>query len=273
MSQVIIIRYSEIALKGSNRNLFESKLASNIEGFLEMHSIPYSSIKRPRGRIICHLANNIEPEQIQFLENVPGIASFNLAESCNADVEKIKSRCLSQFPKQTKSFRVSVSRVDKSFHLKSMELERVIGDIIIEKYNTPVSLKNFDTEIIVEILGGQAYISVGTRHKGQGGLPVGITGVVIVAYTSSKSDEAARLVMKRGCKVMPVMVGKNITPEIDKYDCSADKPEKVNSISELNGLAEEKGIRAVVFDVRYPEIPRFRQLIKKDILVLFPLAI
>ena len=153
----IIIRYGEISLKGKNRKTFELKLKSDIESFLESQKIPFSQVVVKMGRIYIREINT-RPD----LKKVFGIHSYSLALEIEKSMEVLEKEVLGFVPMVTdaKSFRVSCQRVDKGFHIKSVDVERIIGEILQKKSKTPVDLKTPGLEFQIEIGEDGMYLFV-----------------------------------------------------------------------------------------------------------------
>jgi len=113
-----------------------------------------------------------------------------------------------------KTFRISVKRIDKKFSKDSMQVEREIGQYIVDNLKKKVSLREFDLEISIELLENNAYI-YGETVKCHGGLPFGSSAKVLCNIKDTKSELAAVLVMKRGCAI--AIVSKIKTEMLDKY--------------------------------------------------------
>jgi len=230
---MIVVRYSEIALKGLNRPLFEKRLVQNIKYFLK-DKIAITKIFRPRGRI--HIFTD---ERCDSLRDVFGISSFSYATCINAEIEEIKKIAVSLAKaKKFKTFRISAKRLDKEF-MDSMKIERIVGKEIVDQLGANVSLEKFDLNIGIEILRGNAYVFTDTV-QGRGGLPVGCSAKVLISGDNEKSQLAGILVMKRGCSV--IVVGKD-APLIEKYSCS--KVEYVMG-DDLEKLATEHRCKAII---------------------------
>ena len=241
MEKVVIIRYSEIGLKGKNRIVFEKKLIDNIKDCLEKNKISYKKIERLRGRIII-----FAEQELNCLKYVFGISSFSSALKLEPDVNEIeKAIVLIIKNKKFKTFRISAQRLNKDFSLTSPEIERTIGSFVCEKLNKKVSLKNFDLEIGIEILDN-AYVFT-ERVKGLNGLPVGIEGKVISLIENKNSLLASLLMMKRGCLVILVSLKKTDINLIEKFAYGFE-PELIiiKNIKELDKIAKEHDANAVV---------------------------
>ena len=211
MEKVIIIRYSEIGLKGNNRIVFEKKLIENIKDCLRKNNIKYEKIQRLRGRIII-----FTEQELNCLKYVFGVSSFSHALVLEPDINEIE-KAVSKLAenKKFKTFRVSAQRLNKNFSLTSPEIERTIGSFVCEKLNKKVSLKNFDLEVGIEILD-KAYVFT-EKIKCFSGLPVGIEGKVVSLIENKSSLLASLLMMKRGCLIIPVSMKKTDINLIKKF--------------------------------------------------------
>lgn len=263
MENVIIVRYSEISLKGKNRIVFEKKLINNIKDCLKKNKINYDKIQRLRGRIII-----FTEQKLDCLKHVFGISSFSSAlvvEPGIKEIEKAVSKLAEN--KKFNSFRVSAQRLNKDFSLTSPEIEKTIGSSVCEKLNKKVSLKNFDLEIGIEILDN-AYVFT-EKVKGLNGLPVGIEGKVISLTEDKNSLLASLLIMKRGCSVIPVSLKKTDINLIKKFAYGFE-PELIiiKNIKEIDKIAKEHDARAVVLG---QTLESFKEL-KLKTMVLRPLV-
>ncbi len=241
MEKVVILRYSEIGLKGNNRIVFEKKLIDNIRDCLKKNKVKYKKIERLRGRIII-----FTEQKLDCLKYVFGISSFSSALVVEPEIKEIEKAIESIIKdRKFKTFRVSAQRLNKDFSLTSPEIERTIGSFVCEKLNKKVSLKNFDLEIGIEILD-YAYVFT-ERIKGLNGLPVDIEGKVVSLIENKNSLLASLLMMKRGCLVIPVSLKKTDISLIKKFAYGFE-PELIiiKNPDELDNMAEEHDARAVV---------------------------
>ena len=187
---MLLARYSEIGLKGKNRGFFEKKLIENIK-----NKIGNVKIERDSGSVLLH-ANDAEP-----LKEVFGIGWFAKVNECKLDLEEIKQSALQMLKeKKPKSFRITASRSNKKFPIKSNDLEMEVGKFC-EQNGFDVSLKNFELEIFADILERRALVYA-EKQQGLGGLPVSTSGKVLCLLSGGiDSPVAAILMAKRGCTV------------------------------------------------------------------------
>ncbi len=200
---MIIVRYGEISLKKGKRRIFERKLAENIKNALRKNGID-CKIKILRGRIIVDAPEHAK----NIISNQPGVVSVSPATEMNYDEikEYLKKKLQGLNPK---SFKVDTQRVDKTFPLKSMEINEEIGAFVVKNFGWRVNLTNPEFIIGIEIILGKAYVFF-EKIRGPGGLPVGIEGRVIALISGGiDSPVAAYLMMKRGVEVIALHFHQN----------------------------------------------------------------
>ena len=247
--KMIIIRYSEIGLKGKNRRFFENKLIANIKLLIQ------KPVKNLRNRMI------IKTDEKQDLSKIFGISSYSHADEIELDLEKINKKALS-LAKNSDSFRISCQRIDKNIKFSSMEIQQKVGEFIFENLNIEVKLKNPEINIQIELFNNHAYIFT-EKIKGPGGLPVGVEGKVVALIENNNSIKAALAVMKRGCEIIPVAFEKHDLSELEKYGLQ----NKLIIIKDLEDI-EDIDAKALVVGQKLKD---FKE-IKTEKLVLRPLV-
>ena len=215
MYDLIIIRYGEISLKGDNINDFISQLVANIKrATADLGDFEISTIY---GRIFLYAESNKIEKIVKRLVNVPGIVSLSPAQRFRIgkkidkfndnDFEKIKKKVVKLFKNEVQNypttFKVETTRADKSFPIKSPELNRELGGEILRKVeaeSTPLSVDVHQPEhlVEVEIRRGKIYLFV-RREAGPGGLPVKSSGKALLLLSGGiDSPVAGWLGLKRG---------------------------------------------------------------------------
>jgi thiamine biosynthesis protein ThiI len=202
----IIIHYDEIALKKGNRPFFERTLTSNIKESLEY--IKYDKIYKEDGKIIIDITSETDLKKIkETLENIPGISNFYFAVSASKDLEKINKKTVkllnsSKKAETKKTFKINARRSDKSFDLKSPQINTRVGEYVLKKTALKVDVYNPDVEIIVDVSGKRCFIYF-DKIKGIGGLPVGTAGSLISLISGGiDSPVASFMMMRRGSKIV-----------------------------------------------------------------------
>lgn len=201
----ILIRYGELALKGKNQKQFLKTLVRNIRHQIKLDTGEACEIKDIHGRIILPL-NGKEPEYFYpSLDRVFGLASYSPVVSTELDEKAIIQTAIEEmnrFANQGKTFRVTVKRANKRFPIRSMDMQLLVAERILEDVpGLEADLKNFDIELNIDIRFDQAYVYV-DKFKGLGGLPLG-TGGRAVALLSGGIDSPVAMwsIMRRGVVV------------------------------------------------------------------------
>ncbi len=195
--KVIIIRYSEIHLKGNNREFFESALISNIKTALKGFEYDFS---RTNGRYVIRNFDETRLDDItDIVKNVFGVHSLSVAEEIDSDYGEIKRAAL-LFAPAAGSFKVSTNRADKRFPMPSMKVSAEIGGEILEKHpNLTVDLFNPQNVVNIDIRENGKTFVFSQIIKAVNGMPVGTGGKGIVMLSGGiDSPVAAYMMAKRG---------------------------------------------------------------------------
>ncbi|MCK5460985.1 tRNA 4-thiouridine(8) synthase ThiI [Candidatus Gracilibacteria bacterium] len=205
MKRCIIVHYDEIGLKGKNRDFFENKLIQNINEKIRLSNLT-GHIHNIFGRLKIVLNTNTaltKTEQsawIELLSTTFGLAYFGFAFEISSNEEAFIEGTKKLIEEESfETFRVTASRTDKLFPKTSMEINQLLGGVVLKNTkDKKVKLKNPDLEIFVEILGKTSFL-YGNKQTGPGGLPVSCGGKSIVLISGGiDSPVAAFFAQKRG---------------------------------------------------------------------------
>ena len=200
-SECILVHYHEIGLKGANRSWFEKIFIHNIKK--QLRSLPYIKIKLVAARVlIIGIDSTLNKEYQSSLINVMGLKHAFMVSSTELNKDAINNEVQRQIKElDFNTFRISSKRQDKNFKLTSQDINRIIGEQVVQTYSKKVSLNNPDLNITIELVNGKAYIGY-EKIMGYGGLPVG-TGEKALSLISSGIDSpvASFLLSKRGVDV------------------------------------------------------------------------
>ncbi len=201
--KVIIIRYSEIHLKGNNRDFFESALISNLKNSLK--KFKYEFARSNARYIIRNFDETVLEEMIEVIKNVFGVHSLSVAEEVETDYEKISEAAIKSAP-SSGTFKVSTNRADKRFPIPSMTLSAEIGGKILEKYpDLTVDLYNPNNTVFIDIRENGKTFVYGEIIKAVNGMPVGTGGKGIIMLSGGiDSPVAAYMMAKRGMSLRAV---------------------------------------------------------------------
>ena len=200
MTKKWLVRYSEIFLKSDPvRWQWERVLINNIR-----QQMPDTKIKSERGRI--WLTGEVDPTK---LRHVFGIVSFSEVEHVPRDVpleSAVVEYGRTHGLPAAKTFALKIKRVGRhSFSSNDKAIE--LGDVVRKAFpHLKVNLATPDVEIHVEIRQDECYL-YDTVIKGAGGLPLGVEGTLVALVSGGiDSPVAAYMMMKRGCKIVPIFV-------------------------------------------------------------------
>lgn len=201
--KVIILRYSELHLKGHNRKFFENALIANVRKALA----PYPcKVYKSYSRYVVEDYREEEEELIlDRLTKVFGLHSVSVAWIAENEYESIRSVALS-LAKRKGSFRVNVNRADKTFPMTSMEVAREIGGDLLESNPAlTVDLHNPDFAIHIDIReSGLTYLFRDVIPCA-GGMPVGTAGRGLLMLSGGiDSPVAGYMMAKRGMRLKAV---------------------------------------------------------------------
>ncbi len=200
MTEVIwLIRYSEIFLKSEPvRRSWEDILIRALEVRL-----PDCKISRERGRIWV-----IGDPNPKHFSQIFGIHSYSPCRKVSLDTLKEEA---SRYVKETgiqnaASFGLRVHRSgDHPF--SSQDLAREIGGFI--KKDLPeirVDLSHPEYELHIEVRDQNCYLYTEIL-PGPGGVPLGASGTIVALHSGGiDSPVAMYMMMKRGCKIIPVYI-------------------------------------------------------------------
>ena len=201
--KVIIIRYSEIHLKGNNRDFFESVLISNIKHVLSDYTYEFG---RSNARYVIRNFDESYTEQIlDAVKNVFGVYSVSPAEEVASTYEDICNAAVALTP-AFGTFKVNTNRADKRFPIPSMKLSADLGGKILDKNpNLKVDLFNPNTVVSIDIRENGKTFVYSQVIKGVNGMPVGTAGKGIIMLSGGIDSPVAMYMMaKRGMTLRSV---------------------------------------------------------------------
>ena len=244
MKEFFSVHYAEIGLKGKNRIFFEKRLVSNIK--VALRGTGYAEVERLHDRILVRLDKDADVSEIKKrLRQVMGIAYFELACSTERDITAIKETALQQIRERTyESLKVETRRTDKTYPLTSPQISAEVGGYLIEQTGTRADMHNPDLVCWIKITQKNVYIST-EKIPGIGGLPVGVSGKVLVMLSGGiDSPVAAWQMIKRGAKA--VFIHFYSYPYTDKAS--------LEKVIELAQILAVSNYRSLVYLVPFAEL-------------------
>jgi len=251
MKRYILIHYGELYLKGGNRKFFEDKLIANIRFALkELGSI---NLKHIAGRIIVEIFDEWDLDFVEIqLKKVFGLEYFTFAYESNQDIKILEKDLYSLIKDRSfETFRVSTRRVNKSFPLTSVEIDKQIGAMVVNKMGKKVNLNNPELNCHIDLIRQTAYIYL-DKIKCRGGLPVGTAGKLTCLLSGGiDSPVAANLMQKRGAEIIFI--------NFDAYP--ATPKENQQKVKDLTQVLSEYQRNAKLYIVPFLDIQK--EIIKK----------
>lgn len=198
---LIIVRYSEIGLKGSRaRSMMISKLKYNLnDGFRKLGIS--ARITTEKGRI--YVSQYLDQEQVfDVLSRTMGIKSFSPVVQFQYSVpEEIARKAVELYSEKVSGKKFAVrSRRAGGQNFTTRDLNLLVGDALYD-FSSGVDLDRPEVEIDIEVRNRIAYFYTET-HKGPGGLPLGSESPLVALVSGGiDSPVAAWMLMKRGSPV------------------------------------------------------------------------
>lgn len=235
MKRIILIKYGELTTKKDNRGFFIKTLRKNILNKLTDYNI---EIKDDYYRMFIYCEESDIDKIISILKSIFGIHEIVICiSSTDTSILNIKNISLDIMKNKTfKTFKVETNRSDKSYPIKSMEINNIIGGHILKNINCKVDVHNPDYLLNIEIRCEGVYIYE-NRIKGLGGYPVSTLGRGLLMLSGGiDSPVAGYLTIKRGVELYYLYFESRPHTSIEarnKVITLARKLEKYNSNGKL----------------------------------------
>ncbi|MBQ2825960.1 MAG: tRNA 4-thiouridine(8) synthase ThiI [Clostridia bacterium] len=232
MKEVILLKYGEIILKGANRPTFEAIMLKELRR--RAAKCGSFSISFAQSTVFVIPEEGTTEAQFEAMYEAAK-KTFGFAGICRAAVyDKTMDdvcRGIREYivPKLSgaRTFKCEGKRSDKTFPLKSPEICREAGGVILSAIpSLKVDVHNPDAVVNIEIRGDGAYLHVG-QEKGAGGIPVGSGGRGLLLLSGGiDSPVAGYMMAKRGMKIEAL--------HFDSYPYTSEQAlEKVVSLAEI----------------------------------------
>ena len=203
--EVILCKFGEVVLKGANRQTFESQLIKELRRRASPHGVFKISFKQSTVYVepqdeFCDMDGMYEAAKKVF-----GIVGVNRAAVCEKNMESIMAIAREYLPEKQagkRTFKVDAKRSDKRFPLKSPEISREIGGVILSTVRgIKVDVHNPDVVVTVEVRDDNAFIRAG-QEPGAGGLPLRSAGRGLLLLSGGIDSPVAGCMMaKRGLEI------------------------------------------------------------------------
>jgi len=207
MDKLLLVRYSEIHLKGLNRPYFEKLLVTRIRESLK--GIEGAKVLKMMGRIFVENISEYRiNEAVKRVSKVFGVHSLSVAVKTEKTIEALGEEAIAQMKEYMRkkglkelTFKVDAKRADKRFPMTSMQAAAEVGGILLENVDgLKVDIKNPDVKVFIEIRE-EAYCYT-EIIPAVGGMPVGSSGKAMLLLSGGiDSPVAAYMIGKRGVRI------------------------------------------------------------------------
>ena len=205
IQEVILCKFGEVVLKGANRQSFESQLIKE----LRRRASPYGVFKiyfKQSTVYVEPMDDTCDMDGMyEAAKKVFGIVGVNRAAVCEKNMDSIMALAREYLPEKLagkRTFKVDAKRSDKRFPLKSPEISREIGGVILSTVRgIKVDVHNPQVTVTVEVRDDHAYIRAG-QEPGAGGLPLRSAGRGLLLLSGGIDSPVAGCMMaKRGLEI------------------------------------------------------------------------
>src|SRR5699024_246950 len=200
----ILVRYGEMTLKSRNRKFFVSALRKRMNRALEDMDV---HIKANRDRAYIVINDEDAYDVIDKLKLISGILSVSPVVRIEKTEHAMQETALlfdNDFGAD-KTFKIEVKRPDKEFHLKTHDIQNLLGGHILENTeHLTVNVKHPHHQITTEVRLDAIYMYHDTV-KCLGGLPLGTGGKGLLMLSGGIDSPVAGLdIMRKGVEIEAV---------------------------------------------------------------------
>lgn len=196
-ADVVIVHFSEIALKLGQRPMFVGRLLENVRRALA--GLPVGDVRHQWSRLWVEVGQADVERVVQRLVVIPGIANClpsRRVGSTLEDLDRAVDETLDTGWRPAGTFAVQVKRVDRAFATPSPEVGGRVGGRIVARTGAPVDLKHPQTVVHVHVVPGEILLSF-DRIDGCGGLPASTSGRLLLLLSGGIDSPVAGLRMQR----------------------------------------------------------------------------
>ena len=200
MKKVILIKYGELTTKKDNRKFFIKILRNNILDKLSDYNI---AVTDDYYRMFIEVNEDDIDSITSKLKCIFGIHEIAVCyKDENVTEEEIKKVSLMVMKEEDFcTFKVETKRSDKSFPVKSMDMNNIIGSLILKNIECKVDVHNPEIILNIEIRREGFYIYT-KGIKCLGGYPVGTLGRGLLKLSGGiDSPVAGYMTIKRGVEL------------------------------------------------------------------------
>jgi len=201
-----LIKYTEIAIKGKNRYLFEDALVRQIKFALKKVEGEFK-VSKTQGRIYIDCLSEYDFDEtvaaLQCVFGISGICPVVHVEDNGFDAlkEDVKKYIEEAYPEKNQTFKVNARRARKDYPIESMEINRQMGGVILDAF-PDMKVDVHEPDILLTIEVREKIYIYSKVIPGPGGMPVGTNGKAMLLLSGGiDSPVAGYMISKRGVKI------------------------------------------------------------------------
>ncbi|WP_300410938.1 tRNA uracil 4-sulfurtransferase ThiI [Lagierella sp.] len=229
MDWYLSVSFGELALKGKNRKTFEDRAVKKIIESVKNYKV--DDFYKEQGKLYIKADREDFDEMINHIKKVFGIVYISPCIKVSRDVDEIVKGVFelidSKEIQSKTSFKVEAKRSDKSFPIKSPELNPLIGGEVLKKYAPMLYVDVHEPDMMIYIdVKNHIYIYT-DRVKGYGGLPIGSSGRGLLLLSGGiDSPVAGFMLARRGVEISAL--------HFHSYPFTSDRAfDKVKKLAEI----------------------------------------
>ncbi len=201
MKKVIILRYSEIYLKGKNRGFFEKALETNVLRALKGFECRF--VKQSGRYLVTDFYEDETDALVEKLQKVFGIHTLSVAVETESDMDSI-FQTAKELCRNCGTFKVESHRGDKKYPMTSVEISKELGARLLSHFQgaIKVDVRKPDFVVRVDIRDNGKALVFCEIIDGANGMPVGTAGKGVLLLSGGiDSPVAGYMMAKRGMKI------------------------------------------------------------------------
>ncbi len=245
LNKFIVVKYSELHLKGGNKKEFITALTRNIKNKLIDYNID-AKVKNARDKLEIYSDNDLDKVPAA-LDEIVGLSLYSHVIECEANKEIIESIIKSELSKHEAGtkFRVSAKIVENDLFESKDEMIKWLAWFGTDVMNFKIDLSNYELDLNVRLENNKALLTL-DRTLGIYGLPAGANGKALTLLSGGiDSPVAAFKTITRGVNVSFLTF---LTP----------RTSEANTISKIKDLAVQvdkyNGIHGKLFFVNFERV-------------------
>lgn len=232
----IVIKFSELTLKGKNKKDFVKHLINNIQTKLDDKKIDAKVIDA-RDKLIVDSKNDLDKVP-SVLKYITGISYYSYYFETTQDKESIENLLYNQlnlFPEETK-FRVSIKNNDKNYTREKDQVIKWIAWFVSNDLNFKIDLFNYEVDVNLTFENNKTIVHL-LKRNGINGFPSGVSGKSLALLSGGiDSPVAAFKTITRGMNTSFITF---LTPRTSSSQTINKIKELSQTVNNYNGTSQK----------------------------------